>query len=243
MSAMMRHSLTKKTMLNGTMSMMTTMTTVLHRDFENDWSSSPFSTEQVACIQGAPFVFENLIRTSTIFKRKTQRHDRVAAEVTSELPAQTPPDCRAPQHSGTGGGECRPNCRPSLLRVRSRRDQNRQELHCHHGLSATQHKLLATRSSTTDQQIPAAFLQLITGLGPAVLLCSCAHERGIPHGGEAWVPPFRSFFQSASCSSPDSWWRRCNLVNVSLKSERSLIGPIFPDLLRVIHQFFLCRKF
>ena len=45
-----------------------------------------------------------------------------------------------------------------------------------------------------------------------------------------------------SCSSPDSWWRRCNLVNASLKSERSLIGPIFPDLLREIHQFFMYRK-
>ena len=30
-----------------------------------------------------------------------------------------------------------------------------------------------------------------------------------------------------SCSSPDSWCRWCNLINASLKSERSLIGPIF----------------
>ena len=36
----------------------------------------------------------------------------------------------------------------------------------------------------------------------------------------------------ASCSSPDSWCRRCNLVNASLKSEQLFIGPIFPDLLR-----------
>ena len=47
----------------------------------------------------------------------------------------------------------------------------------------------------------------------------------------------------ASCSSPDSWWRRCNSVNASLKSERFLIGPIFPNLLREIHQFFLYRKY
>ena len=48
---------------------------------------------------------------------------------------------------------------------------------------------------------------------------------------------------SADCSSPDTWWRRCNLVNASLKSKRSLIGPIFPNLLREIHQFFLYRKY
>ena len=49
---MMRNNLTNKTMLKVTMSMMDTMTSVLHRDFENDWSSSPFSTVlQVACIQ------------------------------------------------------------------------------------------------------------------------------------------------------------------------------------------------
>ena len=34
-----------------------------------------------------------------------------------------------------------------------------------------------------------------------------------------------------SCRSPDSWWRRLNLVNASLKSERSLAGPNFPDLI------------
>ena len=41
----------------------------------------------------------------------------------------------------------------------------------------------------------------------------------------------------------DSWWRRCNLVNASLNSERFLIGPFFPDSLREIHQFFLYRKY
>ena len=46
-----------------------------------------------------------------------------------------------------------------------------------------------------------------------------------------------------SCLSPDSWWRRLNVVNASLKSERSLTGPIFPDLSREIHQFFLYRKY
>ena len=48
------------------------------------------------------------------------------------------------------------------------------------------------------------------------------------------------YFQNGtalSCCSPDSWWRRLNVVNASLKSERSLTGPIFPDLLREIHQF------
>ena len=43
---------TNKTILKGTMSMMTTMTTVLHRDLEKDWSISPFSTVQFAYIQG-----------------------------------------------------------------------------------------------------------------------------------------------------------------------------------------------
>ena len=47
----------------------------------------------------------------------------------------------------------------------------------------------------------------------------------------------------ASRSSPDSWWRRCNFVNASLKLERSFIGPIFPDVLREIHQFFLYLKY
>ena len=47
----------------------------------------------------------------------------------------------------------------------------------------------------------------------------------------------------ASCSFPHSWWRRCNLVNASLKSERSFIGPIFPDILRETHHFFLYRKY
>ena len=43
MNAMMRKNPTKRTLLKVTMSMMTTMTTVLHRDFENDWSSFLFS--------------------------------------------------------------------------------------------------------------------------------------------------------------------------------------------------------
>ena len=41
-SLMIRNNPSKKTLLNVTISMMTTMTTVLHRDSENDWSSSPF---------------------------------------------------------------------------------------------------------------------------------------------------------------------------------------------------------
>ena len=52
MSAMMRNNPTKKTMLKVTMSMMTTLTTISHRDFQNDWSSFPSSTVQCVCIQG-----------------------------------------------------------------------------------------------------------------------------------------------------------------------------------------------
>ena len=43
MIAMMRNNPTRKTLLKVTMSMVTTVTTVLHRDLENDWSSF-FST-------------------------------------------------------------------------------------------------------------------------------------------------------------------------------------------------------
>ena len=54
------------------------------------------------------------------------------------------------------------------------------------------------------------------------------------------------YFQNGaglSCRSPDSWCRKCNVVNASLKSERSLNGPAFPELLREIHQFFLYWKY
>ena len=37
MSAMMRNNSTRKTLLKVNMSTMTTLTTALHRDFENDW--------------------------------------------------------------------------------------------------------------------------------------------------------------------------------------------------------------
>ena len=43
--------------------------------------------------------------------------------------------------------------------------------------------------------------------------------------------------------SPDSWCGRFNVVIASLKSERSLTGQVFPELLREIHQFFLYRKY
>ena len=43
-------------------------------------------------------------------------------------------------------------------------------------------------------------------------------------------------------TSPDSWCKRFNVDNASLKSDRFLNGPMFPDLLREIHQFCLCRK-
>ena len=33
------------------------------------------------------------------------------------------------------------------------------------------------------------------------------------------------------------------VVNASLKSERFLTGPLLPELLREIHQFFLYRKY
>ena len=52
MSAMMRNNPTRITMLKVTMSMVTTMATVLHRDLENDWSRFPISTAQVARIPG-----------------------------------------------------------------------------------------------------------------------------------------------------------------------------------------------
>ena len=35
-----------------------------------------------------------------------------------------------------------------------------------------------------------------------------------------------------SCRSPDSWCKRFNVDNASLKSERFLNGPVFPDLKR-----------
>ena len=54
------------------------------------------------------------------------------------------------------------------------------------------------------------------------------------------------YFQNGiglSCRSPDSWCRRFNVDNTSLKSERFLNGQVFPDLLREIHQFCLYRKY
>ena len=51
MRPMMKNDPTMKTFLKLTMSMMTTMTTVLHRDFQNAWSSFPFAPAEVACIQ------------------------------------------------------------------------------------------------------------------------------------------------------------------------------------------------
>ena len=45
-----------------------------------------------------------------------------------------------------------------------------------------------------------------------------------------------------SCRSPDSWCRRLNVVNASLKSERLLSCPDLPELFREIHQFFVYRK-
>ena len=51
MSAMMKNDPTRNTLPKVTKSMMTTMTTVLHRHLQKDWSSFSFSTVQVACIQ------------------------------------------------------------------------------------------------------------------------------------------------------------------------------------------------
>ena len=59
-SAMTRNSSTKKTLLKVTMSMMTTMTTVLHRDFQNDWSSFPISCGSYWC-SGCSLVFTELL--------------------------------------------------------------------------------------------------------------------------------------------------------------------------------------
>ena len=49
MIAMMK-SETRRTLSKVTMSMMTTITTVPHRNLENEWSSLPFFTVQSACI-------------------------------------------------------------------------------------------------------------------------------------------------------------------------------------------------
>ena len=47
-----------------------------------------------------------------------------------------------------------------------------------------------------------------------------------------------------SCCSPDSWCKRFNVDNASLKSEQFLNGPLMsPDLLREIDQFCLYRKY
>ena len=46
-----------------------------------------------------------------------------------------------------------------------------------------------------------------------------------------------------SCRSPDSCCKRFTVDNASLKSERFLNGPVFPDFLREIHQFCLYRKY
>ena len=67
------NNLTKKTLVKVTMSMMTTMTAVLHRDLETDWSSFPFSTVLVACIQGVYGVAASFL---------IGLHDRVFSVVT-----------------------------------------------------------------------------------------------------------------------------------------------------------------
>ena len=41
----------------------------------------------------------------------------------------------------------------------------------------------------------------------------------------------------ASCCYPDSRRRRCNFVDASLKSERSFIGALRPDVLRSTNSF------
>ena len=72
------------------------------------------------------------------------------------------------------------------------------------------------------------------------LHCHQVLEEELDDGCHCW------YFQNGiglSCRSPDSWWTRLNMVNASLKSERSLTGPIFPDLLREIHHFFLSREY
>ena len=43
--------------------------------------------------------------------------------------------------------------------------------------------------------------------------------------------------------SPDSWCKRFNVDNASLKSERFLNGPVFPDLLREMNRFCVHRKY
>ena len=51
MIAMMKNNPTTKTLSKVTTSIMTTMTIVLHRELENDWSSFALSTVQFACNQ------------------------------------------------------------------------------------------------------------------------------------------------------------------------------------------------
>ena len=72
------------------------------------------------------------------------------------------------------------------------------------------------------------------------LHCHQVLEEELDDGCHCW------YFQNGtglSCRSPDSWCRRLNVVNASLKTERSLTRPVFPDFLREIHQFFLYRKY
>ena len=52
---------TKNTLSKVTVSMMTTMTTVPHRDLEIDWSSFPFSIVQSVCVEGVLLVFTVLL--------------------------------------------------------------------------------------------------------------------------------------------------------------------------------------
>ena len=48
---------------------------------------------------------------------------------------------------------------------------------------------------------------------------------------------------SPSCRSRDSWCRRFNVDDASLKSERFLNGPRFPDLLREMSILFVSKMF
>ena len=65
-------------------------------------------------------------------------------------------------------------------------------------------------------------------------------EEKLDDGCRCW------YFQNGiglSCRPPDSWCRRFNVDNASLKSERFLNGPVFPDLLRDPPSLFVSNIF
>ena len=137
---------------------------------------------------------------------------------------------------------------------------HQESLHCHHDVRCRQN--FSTLSPRTS------FINLVNGSNLAFSSSNFFFSSSSPMSKPYFVVAFSFFptnsfncqllekklddechwwyFQNGtglSCLSPDSWCRRLNVVNASLKSERSLTGPVFPDSLRKIHQFFLYRKY